>query len=153
MSSKTRIIVLHMKELIYTAIFAGLGVLLLILLWWMFSSGEHKKETVEETMYVPGVYTSTIQFNDSTVGIEVLVDENHINDISFVNLEETVSTMYPLMEPSLEAISEQIYETQSLENISCEESNQYTTEVLLSAIDDALSQGRVYSSDELSEVK
>ena len=33
-SSKTKIVVLHLKELIYTAIFAGLGVLLVILLCW-----------------------------------------------------------------------------------------------------------------------
>ena len=55
MSSKTKIIVLHMKELIYTAIFAGLGVLLIILLWWMFSSENGTKEGAKETLYVPGV--------------------------------------------------------------------------------------------------
>lgn len=143
MSSKTKIVVLHMKELIYTAIFAGLGVLLIILLWWMFSAGERENEKAQETMYVPGVYTSSIQFNDNAIELEVIVDESHINDISFVNLEESVATMYPLMEPSLESISAQIYEKQSLEDITYEENNQYTTEVLVSAIDDALNKARV----------
>lgn len=132
-----------MKELIYTAIFAGLGVLLIILLWWMFSAGERENEKAQETMYVPGVYTSSIQFNDNAIELEVIVDESHINDISFVNLEESVATMYPLMEPSLESISAQIYEKQSLEDITYEENNQYTTEVLVSAIDDALNKARV----------
>lgn len=36
MSSKTRIFVLHRKELLYTGIFAGLGILLLIMLAFMF---------------------------------------------------------------------------------------------------------------------
>ena len=36
MSSKTRIVVLHMKEIIYTAVFALLGILLIILLAFMF---------------------------------------------------------------------------------------------------------------------
>ena len=132
-----------MKELIYTAIFAGLGVLLIILLWWMFSSQESTKDETKETLYVPGVYASSIQFNDSAFEVEVIVDENHINHISFVNLEESVAAMYPLMQPALESISTQIYEKQSLENISYEENNQYTTEVLLSAIDDALEKARV----------
>ena len=36
MSAKTKIVVLHMKELIYTAIFVGLGILLVVLLFFMF---------------------------------------------------------------------------------------------------------------------
>ena len=36
MSSRTKIVVLHMKEIIYTAIFAALGILLIILLFIMF---------------------------------------------------------------------------------------------------------------------
>ena len=45
MKSKTHIIILHMKEIIYTVIFAALAVILIILLIYMFS---HKK--TEETM-------------------------------------------------------------------------------------------------------
>ena len=37
MNSKTKIIVLHMKEIIYTVIFATLGILILCLLFFMFS--------------------------------------------------------------------------------------------------------------------
>ncbi len=40
--SRTRIIILQVKELIYTAIFAGLGILLLILLFFMFWPGRDK---------------------------------------------------------------------------------------------------------------
>ena len=36
MSSKTKIVVLHMKEIIYTAIFVILGVLFILLLVFMF---------------------------------------------------------------------------------------------------------------------
>ena len=36
MSAKTKIVVLHMKELIYTGIFAVLGVMFLVLLIMMF---------------------------------------------------------------------------------------------------------------------
>ena len=34
--SKTKIVVLRMKEVVYTAVFVGIGVLLLIVLFFMF---------------------------------------------------------------------------------------------------------------------
>ena len=40
MSSRTKIVVLHMKEIIYTAIFAVLAIVLALLLFFMFSSAE-----------------------------------------------------------------------------------------------------------------
>ena len=43
MSAKTKIVVLHMKELIYTGFFAVLGVLLVLLLILMFLPGKDKK--------------------------------------------------------------------------------------------------------------
>lgn len=94
-------------------------------------------------MYVPGVYTASFQMNDNSIGVEVIVDENHINNISFTNMEESVSVMYPLMEPALESIRQQIYEKQSLDDITYEANNQYTTEVLVMAIQDALDQAKV----------
>lgn len=59
MSSRTRIVVLHMKEIIYTLIFAALAVVMLVLLFLMFRSrqvaeGTDTKETAAE-VYVPGV--------------------------------------------------------------------------------------------------
>ena len=131
MSAKTKIVVLHMKELIYTGIFAVLGILLVLLLVYMFSPD--KDEESRETMkYVAGVYTSSIIFNDKTVDVEVVVDENKINSISLV------TAMYPLMQPALDNLKEQIYENQSTDNLSYSDDNQYTSMVLIHAIDDAL---------------
>ena len=42
MSSKTRIIVLHMKEIIYTAVFLALAVVLAVVLFFMFGPGDRK---------------------------------------------------------------------------------------------------------------
>ncbi len=78
MSSKTKIVVLHLKELIYTGIFVVLGILFIILLFIMFRSD---KETPEETpkapetetgtedgtqtpIYQPGAYRSAIYLED-----------------------------------------------------------------------------------------
>lgn len=138
MSSKTKIVVLHLKEVIYTAIFAVLGILLIILLIFMFLPDNKEKATKETMKYTAGVYTSSIQLNDNAIDVEVMVDDNHINSISLVNLDETTAAMYPLMQPALDNLSQQIYEKQSLENISYEDDNQYTSMVLLNAIQAAL---------------
>ncbi len=138
MSSKTKIVVLHLKELIYTAIFAVLGILLILLLVFMFLPDSKNKTTKETMKYTAGVYTSSIQLNDNAIDVEVMVDDNHINSISLVNLDETTAAMYPLMQPALDNLSQQIYEKQSLENISYEDDNQYTSMVLLNAIQAAL---------------
>ena len=138
MSSKTKIVVLHLKELIYTAIFAVLGILLIILLIFMFLPDNKDKTTKETMKYTAGVYTSSIQLNDYGIDLEVMVDSTQINSISLINLDETTAAMYPLMQPALDNISQQIYEKQSLENISYEDDNQYTSMVLLQAIQAAL---------------
>ena len=144
MSSKTKIVVLRMKELIYTAIFAGLGILLIILLVYMFAPGKRSRESAEASdLYVPGVYTSSIMLNGSAVEIAVTVEKNSIASIQMVNVSETIETMYPLMEPALENIAEQICASQSLDNITYPEENQYTSQVILDAVSKAVENARV----------
>lgn len=142
MSSKTKIVVLHMKEVIYTAIFIVLAIVLILLLVYMFGPG--KKEKTEDTaqVYKAGVYTSSIQFEGQTLDVQVVVDENHINSVSLVNLDESVATMYPLVQSSMDSISQQIYKNQSVENISYSEENQYTATMLLNAVEKALDKAK-----------
>lgn len=147
MSAKTRIVVLHMREVIYTVIFALLAVLLILLLVFMFRSGKKGADSKETMKYASGVYTSSIVLNNQTMDLKVVVDDNRINAISLDNLDETAATMYPLMQPALDNISQQIYEKQSTEGITYEEANQYTSVVLLNAIEDALSRAEIEESN------
>lgn len=142
MSSKTKIVVLHMKEVIYTVVFVILGILLILLLSFMFLPNG-KKHTSQKQEYMPGIYTSTITLNNTPLEVEVTVDSAHINSIRFSNLDETVATMYPLIQPAIENIAEQIYDSQSLENLSYPEENPYTSQVIVNAIDDALKKATV----------
>ena len=93
MRSKTRIVVLHMKEVIYTTIFIILGIVLIFLLVYMFGPSRHNKTETGQPRYKAGVYTSSIQFEGQNLDVQVVVDENHINSVSFVNLNDTVTTM------------------------------------------------------------
>ena len=137
MSSKTKIVVLHLKELIYTGIFAVLGILFIILLIIMFLPKNKDKDTDTvrpANSYMHGVYTTSLVLNDNIVDIEVTVDEANINSIRIVNLDEAVSAMYPLIEPAFEDLASQICENQSLDGITYSDDNKYTSMVLLDAI-------------------
>lgn len=132
-----------MKELIYTVIFAGLGILLVVLLLFMFWPKGNNGESVETMNYAAGVYSSSVMFGNHNVDVQVIVDENRINSISLVNLDDSVETMYPLMRPALEAISEQVISKQSTEGITYNADNQYTSLVLLNAVENALMKARI----------
>ena len=137
MSSKTKIVVLHMKEIIYTAVFAALAIILILLLVFMFLPKNKESKTNEEK-YMPGVYTSTVTLNNTALEVEVTVDETHINSIRFSNLDESVTTMFPLIQPTIEDIAEQVYDSQSLDNIQLSEDSPYTSQISVNAIDEAL---------------
>lgn len=140
MSAKTKIVVLKMKELIYTAIFAGLAILLIVLFLTMFKGGKKEEAPASATAagYTPGVYTASLALNSQNLDVEVIVDESAIQSIRLLNLDESMTTMYPLMEPTLESLSEQILEKQSTKDITYAENTKYTAYVLLQAVQNAL---------------
>lgn len=162
MSAKTKIVVLHMKELIYTGIFALLGILFVVLLVMMFlpdkeasSPGDAPLETESPgdgtaapddasptsntvSLYIPGVYNTELVLGDQTLNVQVTVDRDAITSIQLVNLSDAVTTMYPLLQPALDSLSRQICEQQSLDNISYDADSKYTSLVLLEAIRNSL---------------
>lgn len=138
MSSKTKIVVLHMKDIIYTVLFLAFLTILGILLFIMFRKSPDTAANADSPRYKPGVYASTITLNDSSIDVAVTVDSDRIKDISLVNLSESISAMYPLMEPALEDIAYQIYEYQSTDAITFDDDSLYTSAMLLKAIDRAL---------------
>ena len=104
---------------------------------------EKSKETKETAYYTPGIYTSCLMLGEETVNVAVTVDENHINSVEIVNLSDSVATMYPLVKPAMEDISNQIINNQSTDDITYSKSNQYTSIVLLDAVNDALSKAKI----------
>lgn len=144
MSSKTKIVVLHMKEIIYTAIFLGLALVLILLLAVMFGSDKNSEKPNETSKkYTPGIYTSTLSLNNTNLEVEVTVNESRINSIRFSNLDESITTMFPLVQPAIEDIAVQIYETQSLEDITLSDESPYTSRIILDAISQAVEKAAV----------
>ena len=147
--SKTKIIVLQMKELVYTGIFVGLGILLIILLIVMFyPSGDEEaaletdSSSVETNTYTPGIYNSQMQLGDTTLNLEVVVDENQFKSVSFVNLEDSVTTMYPLVKPSLEFLEEELIAGKAIDEITVNEKSKYTQAMLVDGIKQALAKAK-----------
>lgn len=138
MRSKTKIVVLHMKELLYTGLFLLLGILFVILLIIMFRPEKEASPDSAGALYTPGIYTTSMILNGCSVDLEVAVDEANVTSIRFVNLEDTVTTMYPLMQPALDDIASQIYQNQNLSAVKYSDDNRYTATVLLEAISGAL---------------
>ena len=146
MSAKTKIVVLHMKELIYTGIFAALGILIVILLVVMFlpkkensqTSGSITDEADSDSLYIPGIYTTELVLGSQAIDVEVIVDKDTITSIRMVNLNDAVTTMYPLLEPTFESICEQVYNLQSLDQVTYSADNKYTSLVLLEVLQNSL---------------
>lgn len=147
MSANTRIIVLKSKELIYTGIFVVLGILLILLLYLMFSADDKDKETATTTeelsptmaSYTPGVYSSNVNIGGAELEVIVTVDENNLAHADIKNMSETVTAMYPLLQPSLDEINEQIANVTSIDDITYSGNTKYTSIILLDAIKQALS--------------
>jgi len=134
MSSKTKIVVLRMKEIIYTAIFIGLAIFLILLFFFMFRSEKEAPaptaESASPAVYAPGVYSASLSLGRQNVNVEVAVSPDRISD--------SVAAMYPLMQPSMDALSAQILESQSLEGLEYPAGSQYTSMALMNAIKTAV---------------
>lgn len=149
MSSKTKIVVLHLKELIYTGIFVVLGILFIILLFIMFRSGKEdtpsqtppdteQEEDTSAPTYNSGVYKSAIYLEGDVVEIGLTIEDGQIASLTLGPLSDKISTLYPLLQPSFDSIAQQICENQSLEDVVYEEEASYTSELLLEVIGDTL---------------
>ena len=142
--AKTKIVVIQLKEIIYTVIFAALGILLILLLIFMFKGGKDEEEAMAGTnLYTAGTYSSTFTLNDMALNMVVVVDKDHINNVSIENIDEAITTMYPLIEPSLEAIALQLYNDVPINDIEFMEDSKYTQLLLVEAIQTTLDKAKV----------
>lgn len=222
MSANTKIVVLRRKELLYTGIFAALGVLFVILLLMLLLPGkaadtsgapDSPDSTAETVMpdnvadlgrssqfsdaedvstgasadtgavadaepvldsasgaidnagavldsvsgpagtdntYIPGIYTTELILGSETVNVEVIVNDHAITSLSLADPDETLTTMYPLLEPTMDSLSEQICETQDLSQVTYSAETRYTSLVLLEAVKASLEKAKPSATPETS---
>jgi len=152
--SKTKIVVFKLKELLLTAALVVFGIVILLLVIAMVSmdtestpriGGTAATDDSTETsaLYYPGVYTSSMELNDTTIHLELVCDSNHINSVRLINLDEAVETMYPLLSPALEDLELQLSKNVPLEELEFTEGSTYTQTLLVEAIEKTLAKAEI----------
>ena len=196
MSANTKIVVLRRKELLYTGIFAALGVLFIILLLMLllpgrdtdasygtsdspdgtaaempdnvadlghssqFSAAEDASTGAvldsasgpvsTDNTYIPGIYTTELLLGSETVNVEVIVSDHAITSVSLADPSETLTTMYPLLEPTMESLNDQLCELQDPEQVTYSAETRYTSLVLLEAVKASLEKAKPKATPEAS---
>ena len=178
MSANTKIVVLRRKELLYTGIFAALGVLFVILLLMLLLPGkaadtsgapDSPDSTAETVMpdnvadvstgavadtgntYIPGIYTAELILGNETVNVEVIVSDHAITSVSLADASEALTTMYPLLETTMESLNDQLCEMQDPEQVTYSAETRYTSLVLLEAVKASLEKAKPKATPEATD--
>lgn len=190
MSANTKIVVLRRKELLYTGIFAALGVLFVILLLMLLLPGkaadtsgapDSPDSTAETVMpdnvadlgripqstqtedvstgavadtgntYIPGIYTTELILGSETVNVEVIVNDHAITSVSLADASEALTTMYPLLETTMESLNDQLCEMQDPEQVTYSAETRYTSLVLLEAVKASLEKAKPKATPEATD--
>lgn len=188
MSANTKIVVLRRKELLYTGIFAALGVLFVILLLMLLLPGKDTDASYgtpdspdgtaatempdnvadlgrssqfsdaedvstgaiadADNTYIPGIYTTELILGSETVNVEVIVNDHAITSASLADPSETLTTMYPLLEPTMESLNDQLCEMQDPSQVTYSAETRYTSLVLLEAVKASLEKAKPKATPE-----
>ena len=152
MSAHTKIVVLRSKELLYTILLLFVGILIILVLLSLFLPSDSDSVSQDSAaLYVPGVYSTTLQLGNAAAQLQVTVDADHINGIELINLDEAVTTMYPLMEPCLDELTAKVLDQQGLDNVSYSSDSKYTSIMLLNAISQSLDKAAVQSEEPITQ--
>lgn len=135
---RPKIIVVQLKEVIRTAAFAIIGLILIILLIYFFIP----KDNSPAAIYTPGTYSSEIILHSNPVLVSVTVSGDEIEMIELLNMQASQGSFYPLFEPTLDELAKEIIETQSLE-VSASTDTAVTSSILLEAVSNALSKAEL----------
>ena len=209
MSANTKIVVLRRKELLYTGIFAALGVLFVILLLMLLLPGKDTDASYgtpdspdgtaatampdnvadlgrssqfsdaedvstgasadtgavdndgavldsasgpagTDNTYIPGIYTTELILGSETVNVEVIVNDHAITSASLADPSETLTTMYPLLEPTMESLNDQLCEMQDPSQVTYSAETRYTSLVLLEAVKASLEKAKPKATPEVT---
>lgn len=156
--SRTRIVIFQMKEIIYTAVFVGLGILLLVLLFFMFWPGKEKgnnstsssaisslkkSASTDSDKYIAGVYNSELTLGESKINLRVSLDKDRVKSVEIVNLKESVETMYPLIKPAVKEISDQLAQDIAPDQVVLSDDSPYTSQLILDTVCQVMNEAAV----------
>ena len=98
--------------------------------------------------YIPGIYTTELILGNETVNVEVIVSDHAITSVSLADPSETLTTMYPLLESTMESLNDQLCEMQDPEQVTYSAETRYTSLVLLEAVKASLEKAKPKATPE-----
>ena len=167
MSSNTKIVVLHSKELIYATALIIISILIIIVALSLFAP-----DTTQTSNNTNTTEISTENASENTSD-EIMTDTASVNTLpatsasavympglysSMVqlgnsNIELQIAVDYnPLVEPTLEELSTAIITNQSLDNIEYTSEQRYTSLLLMQAISTTLDKAKITDLSETKDV-
>lgn len=130
----TKFVVVKARELIKTAVFAVLGVIIIVGLITFFL---HMGDEENTGMYRDGTYYGEMEVGGEVTEIAVEIRDGQIADISMEEPAEAVTVFYPLLETAAEEVGQAVVATQSL-TVEVEPENAHSAQLILDTIAECL---------------
>ena len=134
----TKFVVVKAKELIKTAVFAVLGVIIIVGLITFFLNMGKDEDT---GLYRDGTYYGEMKVEKGTAEIAVTVENGEIADISMEEADEAAAVFYPLLETTAEEVGKEVIANQSL-TVEVDAENAHSAQLVLNAIAEGLEQAK-----------
>ena len=130
----TKFVVVKAKELIKTAIFAVLGVIIIVgLITFFLQMGDDENTG----MYRDGTYYGELETGGEITEIAVVIEDGEIADVSVEETTEAVTVFYPLLETAVEEVGRAVVESQSL-TVEVAQENAHSAQLVLDAVAECL---------------
>lgn len=136
--SGTKFVVVKMKELVKTAVFAVLGVVILAGLIYFFL---HLGDDSGESAYRDGTYYADMELGGETAAVAVTVEDGKIADIALSGQSDSVAVFYPLLETAVEEVGREVTKNQSL-TIEVSPQSAHSSQLVLDAVAEGLEKAK-----------
>lgn len=135
--SRTRFMVVKLRELIKTAVFAVLGVIILIgLIYFFLHLGDG-----DSGAYRDGTYYGQMAVGTETAHVAVTVADGKIADVALKEESDIVAAFYPLLKSAAKEVGREVVATQSL-TIEVSPQNARSAQLVLDAVAQSLEQAK-----------
>ena len=130
----TKFVVVKARELIKTAVFAVLGVIIIVGLITFFL---HMGDDENTGMYRDGTYYGEVETGEEITEIAVEIKNGEIADVSMEETTEAVTVFYPLLKTAVEEVGREVVATQSL-TVEVSPENAHSAQLVLDAVAECL---------------
>ena len=130
----TKFVVVKARELIKTAVFAVLGVIIIVGLITFFL---HMGDNESTGMYRDGTYYGEMETGGEMTEIAVEIENGVIADVSMEVPTEEVAVFYPLLEETAELVGQAVVESQELA-VEVAPENTHSAQLVLDAVAECL---------------